>query len=66
MAKFDLATPASIAICPTRGDRPDLQAIYLDSLPKGTVRMETAWSGTKITNGQVKAILNSAKSSVTS
>jgi zeaxanthin epoxidase len=52
--KFDFTTPASNRNLPYTGviDRPDLQAIYLDSLPKVPSRMETAeryenykWSG---------------------
>jgi len=39
-AKFDLATPAEDRNMPYTGviERPDLQQIYLDALPKGTVQ----------------------------
>lgn len=39
-AKFDLASPAKVRGMPYTGviERPDLQDIYLKSLPKGTVR----------------------------
>jgi zeaxanthin epoxidase len=63
-AKFDLATPASDRNLPYTGviDRPDLQAIYLDSLPKGTVQNgDGVERYEKLANGQVKAILNSGK-----
>jgi zeaxanthin epoxidase len=64
-AKFDLASPAEARNMPYTGviERPDLQQIYLDSLPKGmvrngdgVVRYETNSSGYG-----VKAILESGK-----
>jgi zeaxanthin epoxidase len=63
-AKFDLATPASDRNLPYTGviDRPDLQAIYLDSLPPGTVQNGDGVDRyEKLANGQVKAVLNSGK-----
>merc|ERR1712127_313306 len=39
-AKFDLSSPAEVRNMPYTGviERPDLQQIYLDSIPKGVVR----------------------------
>jgi len=63
-AKFDLKTPAEKRNMPYTGviDRPDLQSIYLDNLPAGTVkngdavaRYEHVESGI----GGVKAVLES-------
>lgn len=65
-AKFDLSSPAEARNMPYTGviERPDLQQIYLDSLPKGVVRngdgvvrYETNENGYG-----VKAILESGKS----
>jgi zeaxanthin epoxidase len=54
-AKFDLASPAEARNMPYTGviERPDLQEIYLNSLPKGTIRNgDGIVSYEKVENGQ--------------
>jgi zeaxanthin epoxidase len=61
-ANFDLATPAADRNMPFTGviDRPELQQIYLDSLPAGTVQNgDGVERYEKLANGQVKAFLKS-------
>jgi len=61
-AKFDLAGPAVSRGLPITGviERPDLQEIYLDALPKGVVRNGDGVSSYATTpSGGVKAILDS-------
>ena len=63
-AKFDLKGPAESRNMPYTGviDRPDLQEIYLDSLPAGTVRNGDALvSYQKTTVNGVQAILSSGQ-----
>ena len=64
-SKFDLKTPAEVRGLPYTGviDRPDLQEIYLKSLPKGTVQNGDGVDRYEhLPNGGVKVILNSGKS----
>lgn len=63
-AKFDLSSPAKIRNMPFTGviDRPDLQEIYLQSLPKGTVLNGDGVARYEhLPSGQVKAVLNSGQ-----
>jgi zeaxanthin epoxidase len=63
-AKFDLASPAEERNMPYTGviDRPDLQEIFLNSIPKGVVQNgDGVKSYTKNANGSVTAILDSGK-----
>jgi zeaxanthin epoxidase len=63
-AKFDLSSPASARNMPFTGviDRPDLQEIYLKSLPEGTVLNGDGVDRYEhLPSGQVKAVLNSGK-----
>ncbi|GKY94469.1 hypothetical protein MPSEU_000412800 [Mayamaea pseudoterrestris] len=63
-AKFDLASPASARNMPFTGviDRPDLQEIYLQSLPEGTVMNgDGVEKYEHLPTGQVKAVLSSGK-----
>jgi zeaxanthin epoxidase len=60
-AKFDLASPAADRNMPYTGviDRPDLQEIYLQSLPPGTVQNGNAVASYEVLpSGQVRATLN--------
>jgi zeaxanthin epoxidase len=61
-AKFDLSSPATARNMPFTGviDRPDLQEIYLKSLPAGTVLNGDGVDRYEhLPSGQVKAVLNS-------
>jgi len=63
-AKFDLKTPAENRNMPYTGviERPELQEIYLNSLPSGTISNGDGLERyEKLKNGGVKAILNSGK-----
>ncbi|EEC50032.1 zeaxanthin epoxidase [Phaeodactylum tricornutum CCAP 1055/1] len=63
-AKFDLKTPAENRNMPYTGviERPDLQQIFLDSLPKGTVKNGDGVARyEKLPDGGVKAVLKSGK-----
>jgi zeaxanthin epoxidase len=63
-AKFDLMTPAANRNLPFTGviERPELQQIYLDALPAGTVQNgDGVERYEKLHNGQVKAICKSGK-----
>ena len=64
-AKFDLASPAEARKMPYTGviDRPDLQEIYLKSLPKGTIMNgDGIVSYEKAADGRgVEAVLSSGK-----
>jgi zeaxanthin epoxidase len=61
-SKFDLKSPAEVRSMPYTGviDRPDLQEIYLSSLPKNTVRNgDGVESYEQLDNGRVRVTLNS-------
>lgn len=61
-AKFDLAGPAKSRNMPYTGviDRPDLQQIYLDALPKGTVQNgDGVVHYDRLPSGEVEAVLQS-------
>jgi zeaxanthin epoxidase len=61
-AKFDLAGPAKSRNMPYTGviDRPDLQQIYLDALPKGTVQNgDGIVHYDRLPSGEVEAVLSS-------
>ena len=63
-AEFDLKSPAEQRNMPYTGviDRPDLQQIYLDALPDGTVQNgDGVVSYEHLPNGSIKAVLESGK-----
>lgn len=63
-SKFDLKTPAEVRNMPYTGviERPDLQEIYLQALPPGTVQNgDGVEKYEKLPNGGVKAVLQSGR-----
>ena len=62
-AKFDLKSPAEARNMPYTGviERPDLQQIYLDTLPKGTIMNGDAIVSYEKKDKGVEAILSSGK-----